>query len=489
MIGRVLFVALATLGLLRPGPVRANFRIGSVEFTPCTLTGSRHISAIAANCAHLPVPENRARPEGRKIDLRLAVFFSHSPKAQSDWVTLIAGGPGQSAIDAFPDDLAAFQYLHKHHNILLVDQRGTGGSHPLRCQQTDWNEPDSDEPAALRQFAETCRKRLEGDADLAQYTTGNAIEDLEAVRRAIGLGPLDVVGVSYGTRVALEYLRRHPEGVRAVILDSVVPPEQALGQDFAGNLDEALTKIFAQCRKDSDCHSRFGDPSATLQDLRKHLALTPQHADIADPVTGVLTPSTLYPSTLAGIVRLYAYSPEFVSLLPLLIDEADHGRPQPMLAQGRFIYSGFADSIALGMQLSVACAEDVPWLHDPAPDPASLMGNAFIRGMQAECEVWPRGVMAADFHTPVSSDKPVLLLEGEWDPVTPPRYAESVARHLPNSHLLVAAGQGHSVMARGCLPKVAMVFVEHPEVKKLDTSCLKTFGPTPAFTEFLGAGP
>lgn len=489
MIARLLFVAAATLAILCAMPASAAYRFGSIDFTPCTLKGSQHVSAIAANCAHLAVPENPARPDGRKIDLRLAIIFSHSPKAKPDWVTLIAGGPGQSAIDAFPDDQMAFEPLHRHHNILLVDQRGTGGSHPLRCPQSDWNAANGDEPGQLRQFAETCRKTLEGDADLAQYTTAHAVEDLDAVRKAMALGPLDIVGVSYGTRVALDYLRRHPEGVRSVILDSVVPPELALGQDFAANLDTALTKIFAQCVRDKDCHGRFGDPAATLVDLRKRLASKPMQAEIPDPVTGALNASTLYPSTLAGIVRLYAYSPEFVSLLPLLIDEADHDRPQPMLAQGRFIFGRFADSMAMGMQLSVSCAEDVSLLREPPPAPDSLMGPAFVSGLKAECEVWPKGAMASDFHAPVQSDKPVLLLEGEWDPVTPPRYAESVASHLPNSKLLVAAGQGHSVMGRGCLPKLARDFVERADVKALDSSCLKTFGPTPAFTEYLGAGP
>src|SRR5262249_36959331 len=155
--------ALATLATLCAAPARAAYHFGSVEFTPCTLTGSQHVSAIAANCAHLSVPEDRSKPEGRKIDLRLAIVFSHSPKAQPDWVTLIAGGPAQPAIDAFPDDQMASEPLHRHHNILLVDQRGTGGSHPLRCAQPDWNSPSGDEPAQLRQFAESCRKKLEGD--------------------------------------------------------------------------------------------------------------------------------------------------------------------------------------------------------------------------------------------------------------------------------------------------------------------------------------
>jgi pimeloyl-ACP methyl ester carboxylesterase len=494
MSGRYYWFAAALLAIasMTTSPAEAGAstrRVGSVDFEPCTLTGSQHVGAVAAQCAHYSVPENPAQPNGRKIELRLAIVGSRSPRSEPDWVTLIAGGPGQSAVDSFPEALQGFDYLHRHHTILLVDQRGTGGSHLLQCAQGDWNAPDIDDPAVLRHFASDCRKHLEADADLTQYTTDVAVEDLDTVRRALGLGPLDLVGVSYGTRVALEYLRRHPEGTRSLILDSVVPPDRALGQENASNLDDAIGKIFAQCRDDKACHDRFGDPAATLQDLRKRLQAAPMHADIADPVTGTLTAATLYPSTLSGIVRLYAYSPEFASLLPLLIDEAGHGRPQPMLAQGKFIFSHFADSIAFGMQLSVTCAEDAPLLHAVNVDAGSVSGPGFVEGVQTQCAEWPRGTIAKDFHEPVVSDKPVLLMEGAWDPVTPPRYAESVASHLSNSKLLVAAGQGHNVIARGCMPKLAQQFVDKLDPKHLDTSCIKTFGPTPAFTQYLGAGP
>ena len=186
MKAKSLFVALATaLILCRMPPAHAGVRIGSVDFSPCTLTGSQPVAAIAAQCAQLAVPEVPSKPSGRKIELHLAMVASHSPRAESDWVTLLAGGPGQGAIESFPETEAAFEPLHRHHNILLIDQRGTGESHPLRCPDRDWNAPDSDQPQVLRAYAEDCRKRLEGDADLSQYTPGNAVEDLETVRRAL----------------------------------------------------------------------------------------------------------------------------------------------------------------------------------------------------------------------------------------------------------------------------------------------------------------
>jgi pimeloyl-ACP methyl ester carboxylesterase len=488
LLARVGVAAALAAACLMPAPASA-YRMGSIDFTPCNLAGSHHVAAIAAQCAHFSVAENPAKPEGRRIELRLALVGSQAPKANPDLVTLIAGGPGQSAVDAFPDFQEAFEPLRKHHRILLVDQRGTGGSHPLRCPNPDWNAPNADDAALLKQYTERCRQLLETDADLAQYTTVNAVDDLEAVRQALGAPPLDLIGVSYGTRVALDYLRRHAAGVRSVILDSVVPPEQAVGQENARNLDAALAQIFGHCRDDKTCHERFGDPGVTLAGLRQKLAAAPMRADVADPITGAWSQSTLYPSTLSGIVRLYSYSPEFASLLPLLIDETAQGRPQALLAQGHLVFDRFANSMSLGMQFSVLCAEDAPLLQPRPDDKDTLLGAGLYDATRAQCSVWPRGSMPADFHAPVVSDKPVLLMSGQWDPVTPPRYAEAVAAHLSNSRQVVAVGQGHNVLPRGCLPKLAQAFVEKLDPKTLDVRCIDTFRPTPAFVNLLGAGP
>jgi pimeloyl-ACP methyl ester carboxylesterase len=274
-----------------------------------------------------------------------------------------------------------------------------------------------------------------------------------------------------------------------MVLDGVVPPQLALGEEHARNLDAALDKIFGYCRKEPACHARFGDPAATLAALRKQIAAQPMHALVADPVTGVWSEDTLYPATLSGIVRLYAYAPEFASLLPLLIDSAAHGSPQSLLAQGRLVFGQFSDSIALGMELSVICSEDAPWLHSQPGDENTLLGTNITDMTLAQCSEWPRGAVPADFHAPVVSDKPVLLLSGAWDPVTPPRYAAMVAAQLSHSRALVAAGQGHNIMPRGCLPLLVRRFVKDLKPDALDTGCVDAFGPTPPFLSFLGPGP
>jgi pimeloyl-ACP methyl ester carboxylesterase len=479
---------LAAVVMLTPLIADAH-KVGSLDFSPCTLAAKGRSGAVAAECARLAVPENPAVPEGRRIELRVALVQARTPKVGADMVTLLAGGPGQAAIDAFPDVADTFEPLRKHHAILLVDQRGTGGSHPLRCEFPDWNAPSSQDPAIWKQFAQRCRQSLERDADLTQYTTDNAVNDLEAVRLAIGAPALDVVGVSYGTRVALEYLRRYPDGVRSMVLDGVVPPELPLGQEHARNLDAALAQIFGYCRTDAACRNRFGDPASTLAALQQRLVKKPMRTEVPDPVTGDWSEGTLYASTLSGIVRLYAYAPEFASLLPLLIDEAFKGRPQALLAQGRVVFGQVSDSIALGMQLSVICAEDAPYLHALPGDENTLLGTNITDMTLAQCSQWPRGRVAPDSHTPVASNKPVLLLSGAWDPVTPPRYADAVAAHLPNSRHLIAAGQGHNVMSRGCLPRLMRDFVDHLQPQDLNVDCIAEFGPTPAFVSFLGPGP
>ena len=480
--------ALAALFLLFAQAASAR-TLGSVQFLPCTLGGGSRPVVQNAQCADFSVAENPDRPQGRRIALKLALVPAHASKAALDPVVLIAGGPGQSALRSYPQLADALDPLRKKHDILLVDQRGTGGSAPLRCALPDWKKDQADNPLAFHAMAESCRKELEPKADLARYTTSDAVRDLEAVRQALGAPQLNLYGVSYGTRFALEYLRRHPESVRSVILDSVAPPELALGQDFGRNLDDALALIFAHCRADKACHDRFGDPADTLVNLRERLKREPMRANVADPVSGQWSEQTLRESALIAIVRMYAYAPEFVSLLPLLLDSAFNNQPQPLMAQGEMLFKEIEDDMMMGMQLSVICAEDALLMR---PDPAAaktLLGDALTRSMMSACEVWPHGTMPADFKQPVKSDKPVLLLSGEWDPVTPPRNAAQVAATLPNGRALVAKGQGHNVLPRGCMLKLAAKFVETLDARKLDVSCLDALAPTPPFLNFEGPAP
>ena len=475
-------------------PIPANakaFTLGTLDFTSCELPQKHSGATTSAFCAPFSVPENRNKPDGRELDLRLALIKSDAAAADSDVVVFLAGGPGQAAIDTWPQIAPAFAPLLEHHHVLLLDQRGTGGSNVLECKADDTDTDDNPgvDPARVRDAMQKCLDAVSKHADPRFYTTTDAVADLEAVRQALGAPQFDLVGVSYGTRMAQQYAMRHPDGVRSIVLDSVAPNEIALGQDFAQNLDDALKLQFAQCGKTPACKQAFGDPYASLTKLRGDLRLAPRDYVFRDPVTFVERHKRMNASSLAGLVRMYAYSPETAAILPLSIAEGLKGDFTPLAGQQQLLAGDMSDLSENAMQLSVICSEDADLLAPRPQDENTVLGNKLVDGVKAACAVWPHEKRPTDFHQPLQTDKPVLILEGEFDPVTPPRYGEQVLKHLSNARLLVAKGQGHNVIGRGCIPKLVGDFVDKLDPKALDAKCVDRLGPMPAFVNFNGAAP
>lgn len=468
-----------------------DFRIGQLAFKACTL-GEKRADTLEAWCTQFEVAEDPAQPDGRRIKLNVAVVPARSPKPKADLLVFLAGGPGQAAIEAYPKIEAGFRPLLRDRHLLLVDQRGTGGSNRLACPQAPEDLLDEAQGAsveAFRQQAADCLAAVRDHADPRQYTTTRAIHDLETLRAALGKPQYNLIGGSYGSRVALSYLQAKPDSLRSVIVDGVVPQDEPLGQSHARNLDDGLALIFAACRNDKACAARFGDPAATLAALRLKLRETPVTVTLPDPLTYAPVTRKLGETALIGIVRLYAYAPESAALLPLLIDEAAKGRPEALVAQGLILSRDLGKQLAHGMELSVICAEDAPELRVRPEDEARLIGNLLPKLVLAQCPLWPTGTRPDGFKQPVVSDKPVLLLSGEWDPVTPPRFAEQAARGLSNSRHLIAKGRGHIVLQRGCMAKLAAKFVDELKPAALDASCLDVLGRIPPFTSYLGPQP
>jgi pimeloyl-ACP methyl ester carboxylesterase len=465
-------------------------RMGSLQFTPCTLSAPGSPTTVSAFCGRLAVPEDASQPRGRAIELAVAVVPGRAKRARPDPVFMLAGGPGQSALETFPAVAPAFGGLLRDRDVVLVDQRGTGASHPLKCpaaaEGTLAATEHADSPAA-RRSAEQCLATLDGDP--RQYTTTAAVTDLESVRRAIGAPEVNLVGISYGTRVALEYLRRFPQRTRTVILDGVVPPEVALGADTARNLEAALDAHFALCERDATCRRQYGEPRTLLERLLADLRREPRSVRYRDPLTSELHEDQLTPDVVAGVVRLYAYVPQLAAMLPRSLAEAAAGRPEVLMAQGRMIESLVGEQIAQGMQLSVTCTEDADRMRVKDDDASTLLGTGFTAALLAQCEAWPKGTRPADFAAPVRSDRPVLLLSGELDPVTPPRYGAMVVKTLPNGRHLVLRGQGHNVMAVGCVPRLMERFVATADAAALDAACLERLAPPPPFVGAYGWDP
>lgn len=467
-----------------------SFRFGTLDFSSCELKREHSAATTKAWCSPLQVPENRADANGRKLDLKFALIPSLQA-ADDDFIVYLAGGPGQSAIDTWPQMADSLGPARKHRHVLLLDQRGTGASNPLKCKL----EEDEDLlPFDLERTATSTRRCLEEVSNFSDprfYTTTDAVEDLEALRQALGGPKFDLVGVSYGTRVAQQYLKRHPEGVRSIVLDSVAPNELVLGAEFARNLDHALKAQFANCAKAPACAKAFPDPFVDLTRLQAALTEAPRKVRYADPVSFKEETETLNAQSMIGLVRLFAYAPETAALIPNTIKQSLAGNDAPLLGQIGILSQGIEALAGSGMQLSVICAEDADRITVDAADvdADTLLGNRMLEVLMAQCKIWPHGTRPADFNEPVTGDTPILVLEGELDPVTPPRYGEQVVKNLDNAKLIVAKGQGHNIIGRGCLPKLVSKFMDTLDPKTLDAVCVDELGPLPHFIDFNGAAP
>lgn len=406
---------------------------------------------------------------------------------------MLAGGPGQGARGSFPMVSGAFIEARRKRHIILLDQRGTGDSNPLKCVNEQGESAvvdDEDYSAdAATDFAKRCAAQFEGKVDVAQFSSSDAIRDLDAARKALGAEQINLIGISYGTRMAQLYGKRYPQHTRTITIDGIAPLESVLGQDHAKNLESSLDLQFAQCAKDKTCREKLGDPRAQLNTLLATLAKGPVPVHYRDAITGEWKDGQFSSGHLAMLTRLLAYQPQAASLLPLQLAEANQGRVDSLMALSEMVTRDISDQIMHGMQLSVICGEDVPDLVVDPEDGKRLLGTGLVELMKAQCAAWPHKTRPADYRTPLKGDLPVLILSGEFDPVTPPRYGDMVAKHLPNSKHIIAKGQGHNVLPVGCMPRLFAKFLESADAKNLDDACIKTLTYAPMFTGLNGWEP
>jgi pimeloyl-ACP methyl ester carboxylesterase len=461
----------------------------SIEFSNCMLSLPGSPATARAECGFIEVPENPDEPDGRKIPIHVALARATSTETAPDPVFFFAGGPGQAASETWVMIRGTLDKIRKKRDIVMIDQRGTGQSNKLECLPDEAEDLNAE--LDLERLADQTRRCLEQlDADPRYYTTTIAMGDYDRVRQAMGYDRINLMGVSYGTRAAQVYLREYPEAVRSVVLDSVVPMQLALGQEHAAMLDLAVEKVFADCRADPACTDRFGGTLEELNALVADLRAEPHWVTIIDPTTGQNREIRMTAETLAVAIRFLSYSSETQATLPLLVHEAlDSGALERLAAQAVLVMSGMTEMIARGMELSVMCSEDFPFMDTNADNSDTLLGDIFLTAVAAQCDVWPRGKVPDAYHEPVVSDVPVLLMSGERDPVTPPRYAARAAETFSNSLNLVARGQSHSVMRHVCLKELTTEFIERGSIEDLDVSCIDEIQPAPFFTSLLGPDP
>ena len=439
------------------------------------------LPAAYARCGTLSVPLDPAAPDGERIEIFVARVAALSAEPRPDPLLLIQGGPGESTVDFYLQARGAFEQARRDRDIVLVDQRGTGRSaEGFACEAPDDLSLDTADSDVIARVIDACIDELKHDPRF--YTTSVAVRDLDAVRAALGIETWNVYGVSYGTRVAQQYLRQYPERVRSIVLDGVVPPPLALGPDVAREAQRALEQIFARCAADAECGSRFAALPQLFTEVLARLDVGAADETDPPPLTAL---------ELRALVRFMSYNAATVALLPVLISEAHAGNYAPLAGQARTLLRKLPESLSFPMSNSVTCTEDVPYADGATGDlAATYLGTSIMDALKQICARWPVGAMDAGFKTPVVSDAPVLLLSGEYDPITPPAYAERVkAEGLRNSAHLVGRGQGHGLVGVGCVPRLLRSWLEDPQPESLDAGCLALEPPTPFFLTLLGPAP
>lgn len=464
----------------------------TIALAPCQLSAPGSPARVAARCGTLEVPEDRTKPAGRRIALRVAVLEAEAARPEPDPIYVLAGGPGHAATEMFPPLAGAFVPLRRHREIVLVDQRGTGGSGRLGC-------PEVPEPArgrALppdeeRRRAAECARDLSARVDLARYGTDDFVQDLDAVRAALGHERVNLVGFSYGTRAALVFLRAFPERVRTLVLDGLAPLEMAVGGHMEEDAQASLDATLARCRDAPECRARFPGLDGAVAGLLDRLARTPACVALRDPVTGAPGERTFDADDLRRLLVSFSYQPETAALLPPLLDAAAKGDLAPAAAALEIVSGAFEAAVARPLQLSVLCAEDVPFIRDGRPDEdrARYLGGEVRAQFRRLCAEWPVPRVAEAWRAPVRARVSALLLSGGADPVTPPRWGELAAKNLEGSLHVVLPGQGHGVFMRGCLPRVAARFVEAGSAGGLDVACAARALPAPLFLDAMGGAP
>ncbi len=425
------------------------------------------------------------------IDLSVAVVPALSLEPVNNPLVPIAGGPGQSSIAFYASWYSAFERVRQHRDILLLDQRGTGDSAAMVCDIEEDVVDGVFSEQRTRELTEECLDLLPHDPRF--FTTSVAVRDLEALRIALGYDALNVYGISYGTRVAQHFARRYPDATRSVIIDGVVPPQMPLGPDIATESQNAIDNVFARCLENAACSARFPDIKVDFAMLRDALDEAPVTVEFQHPINGRREVMEFSADHLAAAVRLLLYNPRTVALLPLVISDAADGNFSPLAAQFNMVVASLTDSLNIGMHNAVMCTEDVPFiawdLLDEEAINASYMGPLQLEAMKTMCSIWPQGVLDADLRSPLATDKPVLLLSGGADPITPARFAELAAVDMSNRWHIVGKDQGHGLAAVGCMPRVIAEFIDAARLADDAADCLENAFVMPFFVDYTGPMP
>ena len=440
-------------------------------------------------CGKLAVFENREARSGRTIDLNVVVLPALDSGSKEEPLFELAGGPGVAATGAAYFYAKEGKEYRRHRDVVLVDQRGTGNSNPLAATPKKRSPQDYLTEMYPVEYVKDLRRTLEQRADLTQYTTSIAMDDLDDVRAWLGYDRINLFGVSYGTRAVLVYMRQHPDRVRSAILMGVAPTYLKMPLYHARAATRAMDLLLEECAGDDTCHQAFPRLRHDWEEVLARLRREPARVEYSPPDKSATVTVEIQRDVFAEKLRSRMYSRESARRIPLIIHQAAEGDFGPFLKEAIPADRSVPDFLADGMYLSVTCAEDVPFIDQAEAARANAdnpFGNYRVFQQTRACSMWPQGTIPDGYHQPVTSNAPVLIFSGYMDPVTPPERGEEVASHLPNSRHVIIRKGGHGtdgLTKVECVDKLMLEFLSKGNARDLDISCVEQVGSPPFVTK------
>jgi pimeloyl-ACP methyl ester carboxylesterase len=436
-------------------------------------------------CGNYPVFENHQTKQGRQINLNIIVIPALNKNSAKPPVFFFDGGPGVAATKAASFFAQKNNLYRQNHDVVLVDIRGTGGSNPLHCrllqEKKDLQEQFTEMYPA--EAVKDCYGSLSQKADLTQYNTTNIVRDIDEVRQWLGYQKIHLYGLSYGTRLAQEYIRRFPASVESAVLHSPTSTNSKAPLFHARFAQNTLDKLFNDCLNDSSCKTSFPLLKKEFEALRQKGKKRPFNV-VYTMSDGSKKNLSISWNAFQTKIRSMMYQPITLRKIPSIIHHAYQGNWKPFVS----LYSekgGFNDFLAEGLYLSITCSEDVPFITSEEArrlTKDTFMGMYRIEQQQTACANWTRGNIPNDFLQPVRSNIPVLIFAGEYDPVTPVSVAKEIAGYLPNSQLVIIPQMSHmfdGLSNEDCFDRIAIDFIVHSGKSKLNTDCIKLMQPSP----------
>ncbi len=437
---------------------------GSGEQALCEFPGLTE----SVRCGVYRVWEDRSERNGRTVDLSFVVLPALDQSRRTNDVVLpLPGGPGQAFTSGAPG-FARATHLRATRDLLLVDVRGVGRSQSLDCPNFEIDVTERFGTVFPTEHIQMCRDALAERAQLDLYTTDLSVDDLEELRTWLGYDAVNLTGGSYGTRVAQVYMRRHPDAIRTVVLNSVAPVFKLGYVDMARSLQRSLDLVVSGCETTSECATTYPELRPQLDGVLARLERGPVEVDVEGGTVSFTKGDFAY--ALRGL--LYGRAENVLDV----IQSASKGDFEN-IASYYLQRSGWVGTQGgeAGYHFSALCGEDILPLTDAMVEEASentFMGDHLIAGYREVCDVWGVQPLPESFWEPVRSDLPVLIISGERDPVTPPAWGDAVAEYLPNSVHVIVPGGGHGPR-NACTNSLELRLLEDASIERLDPSCIQ----------------